>query len=466
MDAVANVRGRNAMTSVIRAGWVGVVLGAVAVGVAGADEALGRRGRLGAALAPAEGGGVRIQEVLPKSSAEAAGLKAGDVVRAIDGSPTERPPAVFRAVRDGGGRELAFELTRDGKPERIAVRLAEWPREEGTDKYRVEYGDVSSGAGRLRTIAFVPRAPASKGRYPALLILQGLGMATLDNPRPGDPIEKPVGTAVYRTIAASLADAGFVALRVDKAGCGDSQGDAGALDFVGELDGYRAALKALKARPDVDPDRVFLFGHSMGGVFAPILAGEVPVRGVAVYGTVFKTWIEYVLENGRRQHTLAGGDLAMLDGGVRIVERYLHELLVARRAPEAILRDIPEAATVRPAIGYDGDQIYGRHYTFFQQLYDVNIPLAWGRFEADVLALWGEADAVSGRDDHEWIAAIVEARHPGRGSFRVIPRSSHGFDRADSPREALRAAMPGGKRGDFNPAILEVLKPWMIERAR
>ena len=187
-------------------------------------------------------------------------------------------------------------------PGRVAARrLAEWPREEGTDRYRVEYGDVASRAGRLRTIAFVPKTPAAKGRYPALLILQGLGMATLDNPRPGEPVEKPVGTAVYRTIAAGAADAGFVALRVDKAGCGDSQGDAPALDFLGELDGYRAALKALKARPDVDPDRVFLFGHSMGGIFAPILAGETPVRGVAAYGSVFKTWFEYMLENRRRQ---------------------------------------------------------------------------------------------------------------------------------------------------------------------
>ncbi len=454
------------MSMGLRAGGIAVVLGVVAAGVARADEALGRRGRLGAALAPADGVGVRIQEVLPGSSAEVGGLKAGDVVRAIDGRPTERVPAVFRAVREGGGRELAFDLTRDGKAERVAVRLAEWLREEGTEKYRVEYGDVASKAGRLRTIAYVPKAAAPKGRYPALLILQGIGMATLDNPRPGEPVDKPTGMGVYRTIAASLADAGFVALRVDKAGCGDSQGDAPALDFLGELDGYRAALKALKARPDVDPDRVFLFGHSMGGVFAPIVAGEGPVRGVAVYGTVFKTWIEYVLENWRRQDTLSGGDPAALDSALRVNERCFHELLVARRSPEAILRDIPEAATAQPGPGFDGDQVFGRHYTFFQQLHDVNIPAAWARVDTDVLALWGEAEAVTGRDDHEAIAKVVESSHPGRGQFRVVPGSSHGLDRADSPREALRAALPGGKRREFNPAILEALRPWMTERAR
>ncbi len=450
------------MTSGLGARGIAVVLGVVAAGIARADEALPRRARLGAAIESAEGGGVRITQVLPGSAAERGGLKAGDVIRAVDGKPTGRVADVFRGLRSLGGRETAFELTRDGEPSSLTVRLDAWPREPETDAYRVEYGDVASKAGRLRTIAYVPKAAGPKGRYPALLILQGLGMATLDNPRPGEPIDR----AIYPAIAAGLAGAGFVTLRVDKAGCGDSEGDAPALDFAGELDGYRAALKALKARPDVDPDRVFLFGHSMGGIFAPIVAGEVPVRGVAVYGTVFKTWLEYMLENGRRQHTLAGGNLAMLDIGIRIQERCLHELLVARKAPEAILREIPEAVTVRPAIGFDGDQVFGRHYTFFHQLNDVNIPLAWGRIEADVLSLWGEADAVSGRDDHEAIAAVVEAAHPGRGQFRVVPRSGHGFDRADSPREALRAAMPGGKRGDFNPAILEALRPWMVERAR
>lgn len=451
------------MSSGIRMGWAAALV-AVGAGAAGADDALPRRGRLGAALAPGEGG-VRIQEVLPKSSAEAGGLKAGDVIRAIGGTPTGGVPAVFRAVREGGGRELAFDLTRDGKPERLAVRLAEWPREEGTGKYRVEYGDVASRAGRLRTIAFVPKAPAAKGRYPALLILQGLGMATLDNPRPGEPIGNPSGLGVYRTIAASLADAGFVALRVDKAGCGDSQGDASALDFPGELDGYRAALKALKARPDVDPDRVFLFGHSMGGVFAPVLAGEVPVRGVAVYGTVFKTWFEYLLENQRRQAALGGDDYAKIDADLRLSERFHHALLVEKEAPTAILREHPEIEGARGSLGFDGDQVFGRHYTFFPQLNDTNIPAAWAKLGADVLALWGEADFVSGRDDHEAIAALVEAKHKGRGRFRVVPGSTHGFARSGSQPEAIRAAPAGAGPSDFNPAILEVLEAWMAERA-
>ena len=103
-------------------------------------------------------------------------------------------------------------------------------------------------------------------------------------------------------------------LRVDKPGCGDSEGGpARDVDFDTELDGYRQALKMLKARSDVDPDHVFIFGHSMGGVMAPLLAAEIPVQGMIVYGTIARTWSEYMLENIRRQMELADADPSAID---------------------------------------------------------------------------------------------------------------------------------------------------------
>ena len=96
--------------------------------------------------------------------------------------------------------------------------------------------------------------------------------------------------------------AGYVTMRVDKPGCGDSEGGPWPeIDFQAELDGYGQGLKALKAYSFVDPDKVFIFGHSMGGVMGPLLAAETKVKGVAVYGTVFRTWFEYQVENVRRQ---------------------------------------------------------------------------------------------------------------------------------------------------------------------
>jgi pimeloyl-ACP methyl ester carboxylesterase len=436
------------------------------VRAAGADDPLPRRAWLGAALEPADGG-VRVREVLPGSSAEAAELKPGDVIKSIDGQAVEGVPAVLRALRPlKGGAEAKVEIHRDGEDRSIALPLKEWPREPESDRYAVEYGAVASSSGLLRTIAMVPKARPDSGKFPALLIIQGLGAASLDNPRPGEPIDQPTGMACYRTIAATLADAGYLTFRVDKPGCGDSQGDAPLVDFQAELDGYRQALKALRARPDVDPDQIYVFGHSMGGVFGPMLAAETPVRGLAVYGTLIKTWLEYMLENERRQATLAGTDLAEFDRYARLSERFQHEFLVRKRAPDEILKEQSDLESVRENMNLDptGTTLYGRHYTFFQQLSDVNLPEHWSKTDAHVLALWGAAEFVTARQDHEWIAAIVNRAHPGQGAFQEVRDSDHGFNRAATPEEAMQAGPAGGSR--FNPEILNILRAWLDECRR
>ena len=96
---------------------------------------------------------------------------------------------------------------------------------------------------------------------------------------------------------------------------------------------------SLAAAALVDPGRIFLFGHSMGGVMAPLLAAEEPVRGVAVYGTVFRTWFEYLVENVRRQSRLSGADFAAVEKAVRDETRFLAGLCLEGKAPAEILRE-------------------------------------------------------------------------------------------------------------------------------
>ena len=70
-------------------------------------------------------------------------------------------------------------------------------------------------------------------------------------------------------IAQDLARHGYVTLRVERPGCGDSEGGPlRDVDFDVELDGYLEALRALKQLDSVDADRVYLFGHSMGSYLA------------------------------------------------------------------------------------------------------------------------------------------------------------------------------------------------------
>jgi pimeloyl-ACP methyl ester carboxylesterase len=413
----------------------------------GTADPLARRGFLGTAVAPAEGGeGVLVDRVLPGSTAEEAGLRPGDVILAVDGSPVTDPPAFVALV--GGkveGETLSIRFRRDGEEQTEALSLKARPRE--TSEFgEVIYGSVRSAAGLQRTIV---TKPEGDGPFPALFLIQGLGCVSVENPSGG-----LIG---YAAIVDAFTRAGYATLRVEKPGCGDSQGGPCAdVDFDTELDGYLQGLTALKAMPFVDPDRVVLFGHSMGGVMGPIIAADEPVAGIAVYGTVLKTWFEYMLENVRRQSKLGGASPDEVDDAVRGHAELYARLFFLEQEPEQAVADRPELAAVLADVAPDGTHLYTRNARFFRQLNARNLPDAWLRADCRALALWGEADFVSTREDHERIADLVNGHSEGQGRFLELEGTDHGFSLADSFEDAL--TMQGA--GAFNPEVVRVLLEW------
>src|SRR3954465_12579633 len=136
-----------------------------------------------------------------------------------------------------------------------------------------ELGWLPVRAYELRWILTRPRAA---GRHAAVLFLPGLGARSL-----AAPLAAAHPRDGYASLLKSWSDAGFVTARVEHSGVGESGGppyeDA---DLGSELDGYREALAELSRARFVDPSSVFLFGHSLGGVVAPILAAEASAAGV------------------------------------------------------------------------------------------------------------------------------------------------------------------------------------------
>ncbi len=113
--------------------------------------------------------------------------------------------------------------------------------------------------------------------YPAALLIHGSGPVDRDGNAPG------FETNAYRQVAEALAAVGVASLRFDKRGVGQSGGDAASASRADLLSDVRAALAALRARPEVDAARVILIGHSEGAYLAPIVAAEDPsVAGVAL----------------------------------------------------------------------------------------------------------------------------------------------------------------------------------------
>jgi serine protease Do len=91
--------------------------------------------------------GVFVQEVLPNTPAEKAGIKAEDIVTAINGKPVYKRQDLIDMVADSAvGSSLKFSLVRDKKP--IALEVAVGDR---TKTLPEEYGGKAPGGGENPT---------------------------------------------------------------------------------------------------------------------------------------------------------------------------------------------------------------------------------------------------------------------------------------------------------------------------
>jgi pimeloyl-ACP methyl ester carboxylesterase len=256
-----------------------------------------------------------------------------------------------------------------------------------------------------------------------------------------------------------------------------------------ELDGYKQALRVLKQFDFVDGDRVFLFGHSMGGIMAPLMAAEVPVRGIAVYGTASGTWFESVVGQRRRLASLDGTNPAAVDREVLAHARFWYPLSVERKTPREIREKNPELPKrVWEQWVTDDEYVADRHYTFYHQIAAKNLAEAWTKVAATrlsvgghspaprapatpvhtrVLAVWGTSDWLATREANAWIAEVVNREKPGNGSFVALDAIDHFCLRAATPEESYRIWMPakGAPAREFNPVILETLRTWLDETA-
>ncbi|MFC0558992.1 alpha/beta hydrolase [Halalkalibacter alkalisediminis] len=120
-------------------------------------------------------------------------------------------------------------------------------------------------------------------RRPAILLVPGSG--PLD--RNGNGKRKSQTLNLYNQLASFLTEQGFITLRYDKRGTGKSEASFMETGFWDLVEDARAAIQTLKEEPAVDPKRIFVIGHSEGGILAPEivkghnLAGLILVAGAA-----------------------------------------------------------------------------------------------------------------------------------------------------------------------------------------
>ena len=425
----------------------GLVAGGVACG-AGGDGELGRRGMLGVQIGPGGGGGgVVVAGVLPGGAAAEAGLLAGDVIVSVDGEAVGGAGLsdVLSGVR--AGQRLLVVYEREGVRREAVVELSP-PDATAVAGSEVEYGSVAMGDDvRLRTILSLPEG--ADGPVPVVYLLQGITCASVDFPAGGG--------GSLRMQLDGFGEAGFATFRVDKPGTGDSEGGpCSELGFDRELAGYRAGLEMLMEEGRVDGERVYLYGVSMGGIMAPLLAAEREVAGVAVWGTGISNWMEYLIENRRRQGVLFGQDRAAVEALTPLFNRFVAEMCVQGRTPEEMARE-DGAFGAALGIGEGATGYAGRHARFHRELASRDLFAAWASFDAPVLVMHGEFDWVAFREESELIVSFVNGIGVGRAEFISVPGADHGF----TTHGSLEASVANAFRGARDAGVGDIVLGWV-----
>jgi len=130
-------------------------------------------------------------------------------------------------------------------------------------------------------------------RLPAVVLLSGS--------TPSDRDEIVAGIPIFAQLANALADAGYLVVRYDERGMGQSGGRAESATFEEFATDARAVFTYLGKRKDVDPKRISMIGYGEGGWVALIVAArEQRLAALALIAAPAVSGTELVLEQQRQ----------------------------------------------------------------------------------------------------------------------------------------------------------------------
>ncbi|SDT07607.1 hypothetical protein SAMN05444162_3017 [Paenibacillaceae bacterium GAS479] len=230
-------------------------------------------------------------------------------------------------------------------------------------------------------------AAASEERQPVIVICHGF-------------IGSRIGVdRLFVKTARALAAGGSFVLRFDYGGCGESSGSYGALGFDSMIEQTRTALDYVLSMDCVDPQRVTLLGHSLGGAVAlHTAAKDKRVNRLILWSAVGYPFNDIV----------------------RIVGRGGYD--------EAVLKGSTDHA------GYTLEP------TFFHSLQQHQPFQAAVRFSGDVLLVHGTSDDVIPADYSFLYQKMFWTRGDGLCDKEIIFQADHTYSTRTHQEEAIRVS--------------------------
>ncbi|SNY88438.1 hypothetical protein SAMN04244553_5410 [Nocardia amikacinitolerans] len=361
----------------------------------------------------------------------------------------------FKGSYDEGSDRIPGDFTQFGQSypltlERGAVAQLDRPQEPKPPfPYRSE--DVSYPSGDI-TVAGTLTKPEGAGPFPAVLLITGSG--------PQDRNEELMGHKPFLLLADTLTRAGYAVLRTDDRGVGGTGGKLEESNYTDLANDVAAGVSYLRGRPDIDPARVGLLGHSEGGYLAPMVAAR-PDSGVAFA----------ILMAGP---TVPGGDV--------LIEQTRAILAANGVPPEEIdkqVRDTTEMVALLKAGDLEGakalakrnnaalpegervpdDQAGAEITPYFAALIGYDPAPALSALRIPVLAFFGEKDLQVLVTQNEPPARTLLAAGPD-ATVHVFPGLNHLMQPTQTGLPSEYTAIPT----TIDPQVLTYVTNWLTQR--
>ncbi len=303
------------------------------------------------------------------------------------------------------------------------------------------------------TLAATLTIPQGKGPFPAVVLITGSG--------PQDRDESLLGHKPFLVLSDYLTRHGIAVLRADDRGTAKSTGDfatATTADFATDTE---AGVAYLKTRPEIDPHKIGLIGHSEGGVIAPMVAARnkdvafiVMMAGTGVPGDqILPAQGEAIAVALGKSPEEAAKNAAKEKEMLTLVETEKDEAVLEKELREKMAGDVPE-----PQIGAQIKQVTSPWFRYFLT-YDPATALR--KVTCPVLAINGSLDKQVLPSQN--LPAIRKAlQEGGNKNYEVdeLPGLNHLFQTAQtgSPAEYSQIGET------ISPVALDKMTSWILKQ--